>query len=242
MRWMVAALTVLALATAGLWLWARNQPRKPGGAPVVVETILTDDEKHRVTPEMEEASAAQTGLTLPPLRLEGSDGTVHDLGSIAGQQPAALIFIKDGCPCSAAAEPYFRRLFAAYGTHVRFLAIIDGDRATAQRWIDEHGTPFPVAHDPGLDTMRALGVTNSAHLALVDQGGTVRRLWPGFSKGMLAEASEQLAEMADVPVRGIDAADAPEALYTGCPFEIGPLEPEGEDQDSSATVDPRRPA
>ena len=59
-----------------------------------------------------------------------------------------LAFIKDGCPCSEAAEPYFHQLHAAYGSRAGFLGVIDGDVAAARDWSVRHATPYPVLADP----------------------------------------------------------------------------------------------
>jgi len=209
----------MAGATGGVWWYAASRAPLAAGPPMVVGTI-GDDEKHLVTPEMESASATVVGRALPPLRLGSDDGGSIELGERMSKGPLVLIFIKEGCPCSTAAEPFFRRLHAAYGEKVAFVGVIDGDLATADRWVDEHGTPFPVAVDPGLEMARGLGVTNSAYVAVVERGGRVARLWPGFSKGMLGELSAELAALAGVRPAAIDVSDAPAELYTGCPFEF----------------------
>jgi peroxiredoxin len=220
MRWLLGAIVVMGSATAGLWVWARASEPRRAGAPVVVEYVLADDEKHRVTPEMEREAEGRAGGEMPGVSVETAGGRV-DLASLAGEGPAVVVFIKEGCPCSAAAEPYFRRLHAAYGERARFLGVIGGDRATAREWVETHKTPFEVANDETLAAMKALGVTNSAYVVVAGPGGRIEGVWPGFSKGMLGEVSRLLAGLAGVAEKGIDVADAPEELYTGCPFEFG---------------------
>lgn len=234
MRGRLILIAFMSAATGGLWYYAASRPARPSGAPVISGT-LADDEKHLVTAEMRAASDRASGLVLPALRLTTADGAPIDLQTIAREHPAVLIWIKDGCPCSTAAEPFFRRLHDAYGTRVRFLGLIDGDREVARRWVADHGTPFPVAHDPELAAARALGATNSAYVAVVERGGRLARLWPGFSESMLRQSAAELAELAGTDPIAIDTAGAPVELYTGCPFDLGPA------QDDSSIVEERRP-
>lgn len=219
MRGSIVLIALMAGATGGLWWYAASRRALPTGPPIVVGT-MADEEKHLVTPEMERAGAEAAGRALPPLRLVGEDGGVIDLGDRMASGPMVLIFIKEGCPCSEAAEPFFRRLHAAYGERVAFLGVIDGAPGTAARWVTRLGTPFPVVVDSDLDLARSVGVTNSAYVAVVGKGGRIERLWPGFSAGMLGELSGELAALAGVEPAVIDTEGAPIELYTGCPFEF----------------------
>ncbi|SIO64926.1 Peroxiredoxin [Singulisphaera sp. GP187] len=153
-----------------------------------------------------------------------------DAGAVAGrpalslpeaarERPTVLIFIKDGCPCSEAADPCFRRLFTAYGDRVAFLGIIDGESPEAARWTREHDTPYPVIADPDLKVVNAYHAERSAYVALVTQQGTVDRLWPGYSAGMLRELGARLASAVGVPEVRLDVGDAPDVLTSGCTFD-----------------------
>jgi peroxiredoxin len=175
---------------------------------------------HPVTPAMLTAAGARSGSRVPETVLEGSDGRMSSIAEIAADRPAVLIFIKDGCPCSELAEPYFHRLHAIYGAHVAFVGVIDGDAAVARSWAGRHqsASPFPVLADPGQSVIRACGAERSAYVALVAPGGAIDRLWPGYSAEMLAELGSQLAARTGVPESPIDDKDAPEALSSGCAF------------------------
>lgn len=218
MRWMPVVAAVLGMATAGLWAWDRSRPRPVEGPPIVSGSL--DPLKHRVDAEMEEASREHDGGRVPSIRLEASGGEMVDLSTVGRERPAVVMFIKEECPCSMIAERYFARLYEAYGSDVAFLGIIDGSRGTAERWVEQQGTPFPVVHDPELRAMREMGATNSAFVAVVRRGGEVEKLWPGFSRGMLEEVSSRLAALAGAEPREIDTTGAPGELYTGCPFGV----------------------
>jgi peroxiredoxin len=230
--WVLVAL--MAATTAGLWFYSASRTSAPVSVPIIAGT-LADEEKHRVTDEMAANSALASGHVLPDLRLESGGGESIDLVKLSSDQPVVLIFIKDGCPCSAAAEPFFRRLYAAYGQFVTFVGVIDGDRSTASRWVAEHGTPFPVFFDTRLELARQLGVTNSAYVAVVSKEGRVEKLYPGFSSGLLQELSRQIAALAGIEPAQVETSDAPAEPYTGCPFDLEL------DQDDSSVVEPRRP-
>ncbi|WP_406696515.1 redoxin domain-containing protein [Singulisphaera sp. Ch08] len=161
---------------------------------------------HPVTARMRAAARAVAGL--PALPLPDS----------AQGQPAVIIFIKEGCPCSEAAEACFRRLFTAYGEHVAFLGIIDGEAPDAERWIQQHETPYPIVADPDLKVVHAYRAERSAYVAFVTKEGTVDRLWPGYSAGMLRDLGAKLASAVGVPEASFDVSDAPDTLTSGCSF------------------------
>jgi peroxiredoxin len=182
--------------------------------------FLPASSSHPVTPAMVAAAGAKSGSRVPEISLEGSDGRMSSIAEIAGYRPAVLIFIKDGCPCSELAEPYFQRLHAIYGVHAAFVGVIDGDAAVARSWAGRHQSPspFPVLADPDQSVIRACGAERSAYVALVAPGGAIDRLWPGYSAEMLAELKSQLAARTGLPESPIENKDAPKALSSGCAF------------------------
>jgi peroxiredoxin len=172
---------------------------------------------HPVSEQMRLDARHATGKQLPIEKLILARLSI----SKTSPDPAAtivLIFIKDECPCSEAAEPCFQRLHSAHGVHARFIGVIEGDEATARSWVDRHKTPYPVIADPSLDLIHACGAKNSAYTALVLPDGSISRLWPGYSAPMLREVSAVIAAGTATPEPTLDVADAPEALTSGCPF------------------------
>lgn len=163
---------------------------------------------HPVTDRMRAAASA----------VAGSSATALPVG-VQGR-PTVIIFIKEGCPCSEAADPCFRRLFTVYGDQVAFLGIIDGDASVAKRWTEEHDTPYPVLADPDLKLIQGYQAERSAYVALINRAGTVDRLWPGYSAGMLRELGTRLAHAGGTTEETLDVGDAPEELTSGCSFSI----------------------
>jgi peroxiredoxin len=173
---------------------------------------------HPVTPAMLQSADKWSGSRVPTTPLAGPDGLTLSIADIAQDRVAVLFFIKEGCPCSELAEPYFHRLHAAYGTRAAFIGVIEGNASVAGEWARRHRSPYPVLADPDLRVIRACGAERSAYVAVVAQGGPIERLWPGYSAGMLAELGNLLAEKTGLPETPIDDKDAPTALSSGCSF------------------------
>jgi peroxiredoxin len=173
---------------------------------------------HPVTGTMNEAAGAMVGGRATAREAEGTDGRPHSPASDSEGRPLVLFFIQDGCPCSKAADPYFRQLQAAYGTHAAFLGVIDGDKATALDWSARHGTAYPILADPERRIIAACKAERSAYVMLVSRGGAIEVLWPGYSSKMLAEVGLRLARLTGRPEVALDTRGAPTEMVSGCPF------------------------
>ena len=189
----------------------------PKASPAAPEVAVT--KRHKATGAMIAASSRKANTPAPSFEAKGSDGDTYVLADLNAKWPVALVFIKDGCPCSKSAEPYFQQLHAAAGGWVPFLGVIDGDEAVAQRWVEENGTPFPVVADPDKTIIRAYGIENSAYVALLAPGGRIEKLWPGYSADMLREITDKMAQLSGKPIELIETRFAPDELYSGCPFD-----------------------
>lgn len=178
------------------------------GAVMVAAIASRSRVGHPVTARMQTAAGATTGRPARPLP------------GAAWGRPTVLIFIKEGCPCSEAAEPCFRRLFAAYGHRASFFGVIDGGPPEAADWTRRHETPYPVIPDRDLEIIRAYGAERSAYAALVTSDGIVDHLWPGYSGAMLRELGARLATDLGTAEARLDIADAPVELTSGCMFDF----------------------
>ncbi|QEH36632.1 AhpC/TSA family protein [Aquisphaera giovannonii] len=173
---------------------------------------------HPVTAAMNEAAGTMSGRPATELSALATDGKRHSPAFDARDKPAVLVFIRDGCPCSEAADPYFRRLYAAYGSDAAFLGIMDGDLDTARDWAGRHGTPYPILSDPDRRVIRACQAERSAYVMLVASGGRIEAFWPGYSAAMLRELGTRLARMAGHSEVPLDVEGAPGELGSGCRF------------------------
>ncbi|MFO0956598.1 MAG: redoxin domain-containing protein [Isosphaeraceae bacterium] len=214
--WILAIPATLAAALLGYArLHKDDRPREEGFA------ILVDAESHKVTEAMQAAADEAAGAPAPAFRSLDGDRDEHDLGAADYQgKPVVLIFIKDGCPCSLAMQPFFNQLARSYGDKIRFLGVIDGEPELAKFWGNARAVPYPILADPDMDIIRDYGVSNSAYLALIDPEHRLEMLWPGVSKAMLGEVNRRLAQVAGRAPGAIDTADAPSELYSGCPYNL----------------------
>jgi hypothetical protein len=173
-----------------------------------------------VSPGQLAASNTMVRRVVDDLVVTTADG--RRLAWSSPREGAALvvIFVKQSCPCSVQFEPYFHRLFEAYGKRTRFLAVIDGDSAAALRYAEENSVPYPVVADPDQTVIGRFEAKNGGYAALLDPQGTIVGFWPGFSAGAMTELGHRLSVLASEAERPIATAGLPRKLTSGCPFDV----------------------
>ncbi len=187
-------------------------------ASAAASTLIERPPKHLVRPEMLVATARMTDATAPTFRAQATDEVFYDLKVLTKDETVVLVFIKDGCPCSRAAQPFFNRLFEACRKHARFFGVFDGKVSEARKWAKQNEVAFPILSDPDLRIVHEYKAEYSAYVALIAQGGTIAKLWPGYSVEMLTDATARLARLRGDTAKPIDTTDAPTELTTGCPY------------------------
>ncbi|WP_165247446.1 peroxiredoxin family protein [Paludisphaera soli] len=213
-RKQIASFAFAVALVASLYGWSRRVATNPRPAPVIVE-----DEKHLVTPEMASASVARIGLAAPGFEKPTAGGATERLEDLLRDGPVLLTFIKVGCPCSESAQSSFNELHAAYpGVAIR--GVIDVEAEKARGWADRFHAAYPLLLDPDEDLVRDYGAENSAYVVLIEPGGAIANHWPGYSGPMLRELGALMARLSGTAERPLDFPDAPEELYTGCPYGI----------------------
>ncbi len=213
----VMVLAVLAPGVGFLYAWSRFGEEQ--GPSSVVSVIIEGPEKHLVTREMAEASRGMCGRKAPEFARDASDGKMYALEELTRRGPVILTFIKDGCPCSEAAQPFFNEVRTAY-PGATILGVVDVGPGEARRWAARFRVSYPLLLDPGLDLVWAYGVENSAYVILVDPTGRIAGHWPGYSASMLQELGAMLARLSASEEKPLDLSDAPDELYTGCPYDL----------------------
>ena len=186
-----------------------------GNFSAIASTVA---EKHQVSTRMRESSQANQGKPAPSFREVASDGRIYECAELIKNGPFIVIFIKESCPCSEEAEPFFQRLQAAVAGQIKIVGVIEGSLATAETWVKQHQTPYPILPDPESRIIRGFGAENSAYVALVNSQGLTERLWPGYSAEMLKELVGRAGVMVGQPLGPIDVSGAPGELYSGCPY------------------------
>lgn len=205
-------------AVGAMYVWSRSRhepPRMTTAAPIVA----TEPATHIVTPVMADASGALIGRPAAGVHAPATDGWTYDLDSLRRRGPVVLTFIKDGCPCSEAVQPLFNELAHAY-PKAAVLGVIDDPAEPARRWAERFHARYPLLLDPDLKIVRDYQVTNSVFVVLVDETGTIAGHWPGYSAPMLRELGAALARLTGSEERPLHLTDAPEDLYTGCPYDL----------------------
>ncbi len=212
----------LLLGGSVAWFRVRSEfgaaPTPPNATPIVVSAT-----QHRVTHEMAEASSQLAGAPAPDFQVRTVNGQLTGLAELTRHGPCVLTFIKDGCPCSIAAQRYFNRLAEAYGDVAVFAGIIDVEAESASEWAERFGLTYSLLLDPKLELVRSYSAPNSAYVVLISPDQHIVRQWPGFSEPMLTELSTQLARMGGVASRPVDFSLSPKQDYTGCPYDLESL-------------------
>jgi peroxiredoxin len=209
------------LAVGTIYAWVRIAPEL-SPSEMIQQNSLDDSDQilqtHLDSLAMISAGDQATGRPAPEFVASASDGKIYRLSEIVRDRPAVLVFIKDGCPCSRAADPFFRRLQTAGCGFMPFFGVIDGRPIVAARWTDQTGTAFPILADPELKIIHAYGAESSAYVAFVGKGGRIEKLWAGYSESMLNELGERMQPWVKPGMGPYDVSDAPRELYSGCSY------------------------
>ena len=216
------ALLVYAFLVAGVGIVieARRSATKSAQAIAAEDALgATSREKtHRPTAAMLAAAAKAGGTSAPPFLVVAPDGKTISTAALATSRPLLLVFVKDGCPCNEAEQPFLNLLRDTYGDRAEFAAVFDGDAVAARRWATANLTRFTMLPDPSMELVRRYGVENSAYVVLVSPGGKVAKAWPGFSDEMLQTLNDRLGETGGGVKRLLTFVGAPSEMYTGCPY------------------------
>jgi peroxiredoxin len=179
-----------------------------------------DREKHYVNPrqladanDMVQRAAGEVSATV-------QNGRRVNWDELSGGRPVVLLFIKEGCPCSAEVEPFFQRVERLYANDARFAGLIDAGTKGAAHYATEHSVRRPVLADPEKLLIRQFRVKNSCYVVLLTPGGVIDGCWPGCSADTMRQLGRRIAGLAGVAERPLDVSGMPASLTTGCPFEF----------------------
>ena len=212
-------LLVLAGFVLGGWTVWKTILSKQRDLNSAIETTgklnITD---HPVTYDMLVAGKKARAKKAPYFSASATDGKNYTLDAILDDRQLLLLFIKHDCPCSETAQPFFNTLAKAYSAKILFLGVIDADLTTARKWQEKNKVPFPILSVPNESIMREYEVPNGAFSALILKDGTIERMWPGFSRGILEEISSRLAELSE-DKNTLSWKEAPKDMWSACEYE-----------------------
>lgn len=210
-RWLVLLLSVL-IASAGIML-ALYKPPATGNMP----NMLTEEVRHPVTLEMHEDAEERRGEPAPAFTLPTHSGGEVSLASALEKGPAVVVMTKDGCPCSVESQPYFNDLAKAYEGKITFIALMDADRNIADLYHASLSVPYDIACATE-DVFKSYRSQQSVYVFLIKPDQTVAHVWPGYSRAMLVEMNQALADASGVEPAKVDVSAAPEEMTSGCYF------------------------
>lgn len=216
---------VLVLASLGMMALAKNQ------APAVSSNSLNlyNLPLHEVSNDMEATAANLAKSKAPDFTLPMGNGEDFHLLDQLAKTPVLLVFTKDKCPCSLEAQTFFSQLAKHYQPKVTFLGVMDGDKHEADRYETDFSVPYHFAYSESKDFFRNYHTKQGAYQYLINQDGTLNKVWPGYSKDSLLELDQKLSKMTGIPPLGkFDQwEDAPNNMVSGCYFftDVGAQKP-----------------
>lgn len=123
------------------------------------------------------------GAKAPAFRLTGLDGSSRSLEDILANGPALLAFFKISCPVCQLTAPYLGRLAVNKGVQV--IGISQDDANSTRGFMQRFGVTFPTLLDLSSEdypASNAYGIASVPTLFLLEQDGTISRMFAGFSK------------------------------------------------------------
>jgi peroxiredoxin len=170
-------------------------------------------------------TSLRLGDTVPAFALPDTDGAEHRLP--AADAPAATVLIVScmHCPYVIAWNPRLRAVAEQYAPRgVRFLGIHSNDASRypadslehMQRFVREHGWPYPYLHDESQEVARALGAEVTPHVFVFDaQQRLAYRGAPDADHRDAAQDAGWLRGALDAVLAG-EAVAEPETTARGC--------------------------
>ncbi|MCG9895357.1 MAG: peroxiredoxin family protein [Fimbriimonadaceae bacterium] len=178
----------------------------------------TADVRHPVTAEMKLDAESRRGEKAPDFTLPDQDGRKVSLAGLLKEGPQVLVMTKDGCPCSLESQPYFNALATAYAGRAGFIGLIDADLPIAQLYRQANLVPYPLLSETKETAFRAYRAEQSVYVFLIGRDGRIRHVWPGYSRAMLQELDQAIAEEAGGAPLGESFEGATEKMTSGCYF------------------------
>lgn len=176
--------------------------------------------RHPVTPEMEAAAASLKRTPLPNFSEVDLDGEKVTPADFRTGKPSVLIFVKNECPCSVEAQPFFNAMAKAFGGNAQFFSVFDGEKRDGEAFVEYGVVPYRMILDTDFSLIQQFKMTASASLALIDGDGQVVQVWPGYSQDILRQLNMLLGTLSKVGPQEFEHSDAPKELTAGCAFEI----------------------
>ncbi len=181
---------------------------------------LKEQEEHLATEAMIRQAEGKAAIVAPRIVAKDGQGIEHDTDTDLAGRSLVLVFIKNGCPCSVAAQPFFERISEAFAGETEFLGVIDGTPETSRAWGEKYRAKMPILADPQLKIVRDYGAESSVYVVLIGPDRRIVRAWPGHSEEMLEELVDLIENLTGRKTKGMSFEEAPGTLMAGCPFDL----------------------
>ncbi len=178
------------------------------------------NEPHPVTEQMLTQSRALEQHTAPNFETNDISGSKLTLATLTATRPTVLLFMQKDCPCSETAAPQFERLQQELGETCTVVGVIDGTTTEAQKWAKRVGVHFPLVADTDLSIVKSYGVRHSLCTVMIQRGGIIAHVYPGYSASMLSGLAQEIEQPSDRTVAPLSFDGAPTRLTAGCPYGL----------------------
>ncbi|MDI9639724.1 redoxin domain-containing protein [Kamptonema cortianum] len=164
------------------------------------------------------AENGEMAVAAPDFSLQGSDGNTHTLASLTKDgTTVVLYFIKSSCPINADALPFVNQIGNGYLTakKVKFVGIIDEDKAGFDRWNKKWGAKYLVLFNKNKSTIQAYGAQRSPWFNVVSPTKSVTKVDQGYSSNQLDSLNKMMANTAGTKAVALKLSGAPSSLTYG---------------------------
>lgn len=167
---------------------------------------------------MELEADAMKNRRAPEATVPTNLGTTFHVAPDNAFRPQFVLFIKQGCPCSVDAQPFYNRLARKFTGKIDFVGVIDADAAGAKSYATQFLCAFPVIADPGFSLIHGFKALGAVFSALVARNGHIVKMWPGYNVDMLGQMNQLLSEESGIKETYFDPQYAPKVKTAGCAF------------------------
>lgn len=142
---------------------------------------------------------------------------------LTDKRPMVFLFLAADCGCSKDFVRMVGPLEPILAPRASCLAVIAGEPAAVERFVDETGTAMTVLGPEWVSLAAEWGVEKAGVMALVRPDGLVEAVWPGISRQGFRDLAVRLGDPGLFPEQVLK--EFPGAATAGCPLPIPMTDP-----------------
>lgn len=174
--------------------------------------------RHPVTEEMNKDADNRADKVAPDFTLPDTEGKMVSLSQLLKSAPVVLVMTKDGCPCSIEVQPHMNKIAKAFGDSIQFVGVMDADQKIAEDFFADFQMVYPLLSSPDAKFFEKYNAEQSVYTFFIRQDGTIRKVWPGYSKSSLQELISMITDETGKTVEPMVFDHAPTEMTSGCYF------------------------